>query len=67
MHRAIEKILKDEHPECSVKGHRVHTTISSTNEDWPEWGCFVYGIGGGFVHFECEEDGVAWNRTQQAA
>lgn len=60
MIKEIRKILSDAHPECEVDGHRVHTTLGDA--DWPDWGVFVYGIGGGFVHFEFEEDGHSWRK-----
>lgn len=62
--KAINRILGEPKPECAVKGHRVHTTSVDSGEGWPEWGRFVRGIGGAFVHFESEEDFDAWRTAQ---
>ena len=65
--KEIRKILSDIHPECVVEGHRVHTTLNKDDELWPEWGGCVYGIAGGFVHFEDEDDMNAWTARQKKA
>jgi hypothetical protein len=60
MNKHIQKIVNDPMPECSVRGHRVHATITSTGENWPKWSRLAYGIAGGFLHFEKEEDYNDW-------
>ena len=42
--------------ESSKKGHRIHVTMNTSSEPWPEWGRWVIGIAGGFIHFESEDD-----------
>ena len=64
MNKHIQKIVNDPMPECSVRGHRVHVTITSTGEDWPLWSRVAYGIAGGFIHFESEEDYEDWRGCQ---
>ena len=63
----ILRILSDAHPKCDVEGHRVHTTFNKGDESWPEWGICAYGIAGGFVHFENENDQNAWVARQKQA
>ena len=65
--KEIRKILSDIHPECEVGGHRVHTTFNKSDELWPEWSICAYGIAGGFVHFENEDDQNAWVARQKQA
>lgn len=65
--KEILGILSDAHPECDVEGHRVHTTFNKGDESWPEWGVCAYGIAGGFVHFENEDDQSAWVTRQKQA
>lgn len=65
--KEILKILSNIHPECEVEGHRVHTTFNKGDESWPEWSVCVYGIAGGFVHFENEDDQNAWVAHQKQA
>ena len=65
--KEILEILSDIHPECDVEGHRVHTTFNKGDESWPEWGVCAYGIAGGFVHFENEDDQNAWVARQKQA
>lgn len=67
MIKEIRKILADIHLECKVEGHRVHTTFNKNDEMWPEWGICAYGIAGGFVHFENEDDQNAWVARQKEA
>ena len=62
MNEHIRKIVSDPMPECDAKGHRVHVT--SRDEDWPEWSKVIYGIAGGFIHFENEEDYGDWRSCQ---
>ncbi len=64
MNKHIQKIINDPRPECQVKGHRVHVTINGTGENWPKWSHLAYGIGGGFIHFEKEEDYNDWKSHQ---
>ena len=64
MNKHIQKIVNDPKPECRVKGHRVHVTINASGEDWPKWSRLAYGIGGGFIHFEKEDDYEAWHSCQ---
>ena len=66
MNKHIRAIVGDPHPECGVRGHRVHTTISATGEDWPEWGKTIYGIGCGFIHFESDKDSRDWRSATLA-
>ena len=42
--------------ESKKKGHRIHVTMNTGTEPWPEWGRWVVGIAGGFIHFESEDD-----------
>ena len=42
--------------ESSKRGHRIHVTMNTSSEPWPEWGRWVIGIAGGFIHFESEDD-----------
>lgn len=63
----ILKILSDIYPECEIEGHRVHTSFNKDDESWPEWSVCVYGIAGGFVHFENEDDQNAWVAHQKQA
>ena len=65
--KEILKILSNIHPECDVEGHRIHTTFNKGDESWPEWSVCVYGIAGGFVHFENEDDQNAWVAHQKQA
>ena len=65
--KEILKILSNIHPECEVEGHRIHTTFNKGDESWPEWSVCVYGIAGGFVHFENEDDQNAWVAHQKQA
>ena len=65
MNKCIRKIVETEHPECLVIGHRVHVTFSSTDEGWPKWGSVAYGIAGGFIHFESENDYKDWLSCQK--
>ena len=65
MNKHIQKIVNDPMPECGVKGHRVHATITSTGENWPKWSRLAYGIGGGFIHFESEDDYKDWLSCQK--
>ena len=65
--KEILGILSDIHPECKVEGHRVHTTFNKGDELWPEWSVCAYGIAGGFVHFENEDDQNAWVARQKQA
>ena len=60
-----KKILNSDSPECSVKGHRIHTTMNITMECWPEWGRISLGIAGGFIHFESEKDYETWRELHQ--
>ena len=62
MNESIQKIASDPLPECKVKGHRVHVT--NRDEDWPAWSIVIYGIAGGFIHFEKEEDYRNWRDCQ---
>ena len=65
--KEILKILSNIRPECNVEGHRVHTTFNKGDELWPEWSVCAYGIAGGFVHFENEDDQNAWAARQKQA
>ena len=65
MNKHILKIANDSRPECVVRGHRVHVTITSTGENWPKWSHLAYGIGGGFIHFESEKDYKDWLSCQK--
>ena len=65
MNKHIQKIVNDPMPECGVKGHRVHVTITSTGENWPKWSHLAYGIAGGFIHFEKEVDYRDWLSCQK--
>lgn len=70
MNKNIEKIVNDSMPECKVRGHRVHVTITRTDEDWPAWSKCIVGIRGGFIHFENEQDSIDWrnaNKTEAKA
>ena len=64
MNKHIQKIAFDPMPECSVRGHRVHVTITATGESWPDWGRVAYGVAGGFIHFEKDEDYNDWLSCQ---
>lgn len=65
--KEILKILSNIHPKCEVEGHRIHTTFNKGGESWPEWSVCVYGIAGGFVHFENEDDQNSWVAHQKQA
>jgi len=65
MNKYIQKIVSDPTPECHVKGHRVHVTFNLSGENWPKWGRLAYGIGGGFIHFESEQDYRDWVSCQK--
>ena len=65
MNKHIQKIVSDPMPECGVKGHRVHVTFNRSGENWPGWGMLAYGIGGGFIHFENEQDYRDWVSCQK--
>lgn len=64
MNEHIQKIARDSTPECRVLGHRVHVTMNATSENWPSWGRVAYGIAGGFIHFEKDEDYQYWLSLQ---
>ena len=64
MNEHIQKIASDPLPECEVEGHRVHVTMNRTGEMWPKWCCHAYGIAGGFIHFEQEQDYQDWLACQ---
>lgn len=66
MNKNIEKIVNEKQPECNVKGHRVHVTITRTNEGWPTWSRCAVGIAGGFIHFESEKDSIDWRNAQKS-
>ena len=64
MNEHIQKIARDSTPECRVLGHRVHVTMNSTGENCPNWSRVAYGIAGGFIHFEKDEDYQYWLSLQ---
>ena len=64
MNEHIQKIARDSTPECRVLGHRVHVTMNATSEAWPSWSRVAYGIAGGFIHFEKDEDYNDWLSCQ---
>lgn len=64
MNTHIQKIAHDPVPECQVRGHRVHATMNATGENWPKWSRVAYGVAGGFIHFEKDEDYQYWLSLQ---